>query len=157
MDFKTLRRRRRRRKRRQHGESIGHEEEMSLQGEITTREPNDSPHDGAGSNFKQQGSRSSSSSSSSSSSHIGASSSSSSSAIMPVVATTTNITTMDSLSDPLLMVVAEMPGPPPGKLHDKMAAFIKDLSSMSLVCQRWKKVLRYHDALWRSTCGWRWP
>jgi len=39
---------------------------------------------------------------------------------MPVGATTTNVITMGSLSDLLLMVVAEMLGPPPAKLHDKM-------------------------------------
>jgi len=143
---KRRRRRRRRRKRRKHGDSVGREEEMSLQCEIITRKPNDSPHDDAGSNLKQQGSRPSPSSSSS---HSDVSSSSSSSAIMPVVATTTNVTTMDSLSDPLLMVVAEMLGPPPARLHDKMnnSAFIKDLTSMLLVCQRWKKVVMYHDSL----------
>jgi len=56
MNRRQKKRRRRRRKRRQRGESIGFEEEMSLQGETVTREPNDSPHDDAGSNFKQQGS-----------------------------------------------------------------------------------------------------
>jgi len=76
-----------------------------------------------------------------------------------LAAITQHSITIDCLSDPLLMNIAEMLGTPPkGTNYDmKAAVHVRDVCSMSEVCQRWKKMVRSHDALWRSVCEWRWP
>ena len=36
------------------------------------------------------------------------------------------------------------------------ASFLVDVTSMSLVCRRWNKVVRSTYAVWKSVCDWRW-
>ena len=71
--------------------------------------------------------------------------------------TTTATTTIHSLTDPLLMHIAECLGTGP-RQTDLMepAWFLRDITSMVQVCHRWKKVVRSSDDLWRSVCEWRW-
>jgi len=68
-----------------------------------------------------------------------------------------NPMSIDSLSDPTLMHIAETLGTAPeqGDFLEG-ARFLCDITSMAQTCQRWKKVVRGSDDLWRSICEWRW-
>jgi len=64
--------------------------------------------------------------------------------------TASNKSFAESLSDPSLIMIAEMLGTPPDDGYEYLmdpAVFLEDLNSMIQVC---------HDALRHSTCGWRW-
>jgi len=61
---------------------------------------------------------------------------------------------IDSLTEPLLMHIAEMMGPAGSETTSYLtpASFMSDISSMIEVCHERKKVVRSSDGLWSSVC-----